>query len=228
MGLTQTKYYQCQVTDDALCECKYAPIFAVDEAYVVPLGQPAHTLLLDRTWSPFNADNKIIDATTMEPMFSTSGNVLGFDAFELFDHVQRKFVLVCHSRDVVTNSLFSFLRMPLTDGTKGDRLASISADWHVDGHLTIFCKVAGEQYKDMPGIYVKAAMFDMFFFLGHPKEPGSILLARMDASRVPLVPDTMELKIAPGVDMALIVSLCVLADYVRRQRQKGMSVMAAA
>ncbi|KNE62841.1 hypothetical protein AMAG_08021 [Allomyces macrogynus ATCC 38327] len=228
MGGTQSKYQHRQVTDDALRDCKYAPLMVVDESYVVPLDQPMRTLLVNETkWSPFSADNDILDPETKEKLFVSSGNVLGFDAFELLDFSLRKSVLVCHSRDLLFNSLFSLHRLPLPDGTKGDRLASIGIDEH-QSHMTVFCKLSDERYKDMPGIYVKAASNDMYFFLGHPKEPSSILLARMDATRSMFVPDSMELKIAPGVDMALIVSLCVLADYARRQREAARRGAAAA
>ncbi|KAJ3358078.1 hypothetical protein GGF32_000780 [Allomyces javanicus] len=189
MGGTQSKYQHHQVTDDALRECKHVPIIVVDESYVVPLDLPARTLLINETkWSPCSVDNDILDPETMEKLFVSSGNVLGFDAFELLDISLRK--------------RFS--------------------------HMTVFCKVSGERYKDMPGIYVKAATNDMLVFLGHPKEPSSILLARMDATRKPFEPDTMELKITPGIDMALIVSLCVLADYARRQREAARRGAAAA
>ncbi|KNE55623.1 hypothetical protein AMAG_01510 [Allomyces macrogynus ATCC 38327] len=212
MGQSLTKYANTNfITDDALRNTNYKRVLVVGEDHVVPYDQHRRTLLIRQQASWSGGDHEVVDANTQQVVYRTSGRVFSSKEVELVDASTGLPIVAVRSKDLLLYSNFDICR-PSSEG--GDVLVKVNLRRHL-AHYTLEGTFVCDTARNLPPLIVKAGFVDMFFFLGRPSDNG-VLIGRMDAERNFTSKDTMSLAVVPGVDAALLVAICVLADVVRR------------
>ncbi|KNE55610.1 hypothetical protein AMAG_01499 [Allomyces macrogynus ATCC 38327] len=208
MGQPLTKYANTNfIADDALRNTNYKRVLVVGEDHVVPYDQHRRTLLIRQQASWSGGDHEVIDANTQQAVYRTSGRVFSTKQVELVDANTGVPVVTVRSKG------FNFIICrPSSEG--GDVLVNVNGRRHLT-HYTLEGTFVCDTARNLPPLIVKAGFVDMYFFLGRPSDNG-VLIGRMDAERNLTSKDTMSLAVVPGVDAALLVAICILADIVRR------------
>ncbi|KAJ3375813.1 hypothetical protein GGF31_003018 [Allomyces arbusculus] len=213
MGQSLTKYANSSIiSDDALRNTNYKRVLVVGEDHVVPYDQHRRTLQIRQVLSFSGGDHNVIDANTQHILYRSSGKVLSSKELELLDARTGMPIVAMRSKDPFGDYASFDICRPTNEG--GELLMRIKVRRHAE-HSTLEGTFVCESARHLPPLVVKAGFVDMFFFLGHPAEHG-ILIGRMDAERHLSGSDTMSLTVVPGVDASLLVSICVLADFVQR------------
>ncbi|KAJ3355170.1 hypothetical protein GGF32_002151 [Allomyces javanicus] len=213
MGQSLTKYANSSIiSDDVLRNTNYKRVLVVGEDHVVPYDQHRRTFLIRQVPSFSGGDHDVIDANTQQILYRSSGKVLSSKELELLDARTGVPVVAVHSKDPFGDYASFDICRPVNEG--GELLVRIKVRRHAE-HSTLEGTFACDSARHLPPLVVKAGFVDMFFFLGRPSENG-VLIGRMDAERNFTSKDTMSLAVVPGVDTALLVAICVLADVVRR------------
>ncbi|KNE55624.1 hypothetical protein AMAG_01511 [Allomyces macrogynus ATCC 38327] len=213
MGQSLTKYANTSfITDDALRNTNYKRVLVIGEDHVVPYDQYRRTLLIRQQASWSGGDHEVVDANTQQILYRSSGKVFSCKELELLDARTGVPIVTVRSKDPLGDYASFDICRPANEG--GELLMRIKVRRHAE-HSTLEGTFVCESARHLPPLVVKAGFVDMFFFLGHPAEHG-VLIGRMDAERHLRGSDTMSLTVVPGVDAALLVSICVLADFVQR------------
>ncbi|KNE61838.1 hypothetical protein AMAG_07114 [Allomyces macrogynus ATCC 38327] len=227
MGGTSSKYDRWRVRDDALSGTRYDQIVLVDDRYVLPVDEPMRKYTLQHiSGLSLSGYYLVFDAQSRKLVFSTKGRVFGLKEFEVVD-VRRNNTPVVDvyaepSTALGLTSKFEFRRpcaaiAPDREESRGETLATIRIDGRLAFNLdmTMSCQVTRPDCPANITLKIKGESYSVF--LGHPMDRKAVLLARATVDRKLLTGDTMELTIAPGIDAAGMVALCVLADEAQRQ-----------
>ncbi|KAJ3358079.1 hypothetical protein GGF32_000781 [Allomyces javanicus] len=231
MGGTSSKYDGWHVSSNALRGTRYDQIVLVDDAYVLPDDEPMrHFLLEHRAGLSLSGYYNVLDAESRTLVFSTEGRAFGLKEFEVVDVRTNTPVVNVYEEPFTFGYVYKYeLRRPraIAPGLEGharETLATIRIEGHsprgtFNPNMTMRCQVTRPDLTATITLKVKGGAY--FVFLGHPMDQGAVLLARAAMDRKFLEGDTMKLTVAPGVDVAGMVALCVLADEAQRRWRKN-------
>ncbi|KAJ3358080.1 hypothetical protein GGF32_000782 [Allomyces javanicus] len=231
MGGTSSKYDGLRVRNDALSGTRYDQIVLVDDHHVLPDDEPMRKFILQHVSGlSLSGHYLVFDAQSRKLVFSTEGRVCGLKEFEVVDVRRNNTPIVnVYAEPSTALGLTNKFQMRRPCAIAPDREESLNealATIRIDGHsafnldMTMWCQVTR---PDCPvNITLKIKGESYLVFLGHPMDRRAVLLARAAMDRKFFTGDTMELTVAPGVDAAGMVALCVLADEAQRRWRKIM------
>ena len=180
------------------------PIVTIDKRYVKP--HEVTLLMRQKFW--FQDDFCIKDFDDKTVYFKIDQSSYGIS--------EKRTLLDCNGKPVANfkhrpfDWSFDVFRGP----SSSDYAFSIIADFALGGHkfsAPIVNKVTGQQQL----LYIRSdpCSLDLVIFNGRPKDGGRAI-AKVERQSF-ILPDSYVVKIAPGVDLAMIVFICLAFDEAR-------------